>query len=402
MEFVNREKELEYLRQAYKRPDADLLVLYGRRRVGKTRLIKEFIQEKPHIYFLCDRTLEIELQRRMQSAIGLSLRDPLLEGMEFRDWEALFRYWLDRADFSQKIILIIDEFQYLARANPAFPSILQRLWDEHLKSYNLFLILCGSLIRMMYTSTLSYESPLYGRRTGQMRLEPLSFLDVRTFLPHLCFQELMAFYSVTGGVPRYIEILDPEKDIFENIERFILDKNQYLYAEPRFILNEEVTETATYFSILRVIAEGEHKIGKIASRLRLSPPNLTRYFEVLIDLGILQRQVPITEEQPQKSKKGLYFIRDPFFRFWFRYVFPFQSQLEIENREYVLGKIRTDFSYLQASTFESIAGDLLAEWNKQDLPPFSPEKWGRWWSRNQEIDLVALNTPSKEILFGEC
>lgn len=402
MRFLNRKTELDYLNKEYQQPQSNFLVLYGRRRVGKTSLLKEFIQDKPHIYFLTDKQLEVELIRRMQQAIGFFLNDPLFEQIEFRDWEALFRYWLDRADFSNKIVFVIDEFQYLLKANSAFPSILQRLWDEFLQNKNVFLILCGSLIHMMYSSTLSYQSPLYGRRSGQIRLEPLNFLNFKEFFPQLDFQKLVEFYSVIGGVPKYIEVFNPQQTLFENVENFILNKNEYLYYEPRFILSEEITETMTYFSILRTIAEGEHKIGNIAGKLHLSAHNITKYLDKLIDLGIIKRQVPVTEAQPQKSKKGLYFIRDHFFRFWFQYVFPYQSQLELEHISYVLEKVKEGFSRFVAPVFESISLELLAHWNALHRLPFPLEKWGRWWNRHHEIDILAFNTSTKEILFGEC
>ena len=402
MKFVNRNSELNYLNKAYQSQDSNFVIIYGRRRVGKTRLIKEFIQNKPHIYFLCDKELEVDLLRRLQRSIASFLNDNMLEKIEFQNWETLFEYFLNHADFSQKLVFIIDEFPYVVKANSAFPSILQRLWDELLLSKNVFLILCGSLVHMMYNTTLSYTSPLYGRRTGQIRLEPITFLDFKEFFPGLNFQDLVEFYSVIGGVPKYIESITPDRNILVNIENSILNKNEYLYHEPRFILGEEVTEAMTYFSILRVIAEGEHKIGNIAGKLHLPTPNLTKYLETLIDLDILQRQVPITEEQPSKSKKGLYFIKDNFFRFWFYYIFPYQSQLELDYTVYVLKKIRSSFSQFISPVFESITQQLLSRWNTENLLPFTFEKCGRWWNRNQEIDLIALNAETKNILFCEC
>jgi len=402
MEFFDRIKELAALNREYQQRHANFLVLYGRRRVGKTRLLKEFIQDKPHIYFLVDKQLEIDLRRRFQQSIGYFLKDEVLGKIEFNDWDGLFRYWLDRTDFSKKVVLVIDEFQYLVKVNPAFPSILQRWWDEEFQTKNVFLILCGSLMNMMYSSTLSYQSPLYGRRTGQIRLEPISFPDFQEFFPDLTFQQLVEFYSVIGGVPKYMEFVNLQHSIFENIRTIILDRNAYLYHEPRFILSEELTEIMTYFSILRTIAEGEHKIGNIAAKLHLPTNRLTKYLELLIDLGLLERQVPVTEEQPQKSKKGLYFIRDYFFRFWFHYVFPFQSLLEMDHTDFVLEKIRADFSHFVAPVFEAISQALVGHWNATDQLPFKPERWGRWWSRQQEIDVVALNASSREILFGEC
>ena len=402
MKFIDRNSELHYLNKAYQGQHSNFVVIYGRRRVGKTRLIKEFIQDKPHIYFLCDKELEVNLLKRMQRSIASFLNDDMLEKIEFHDWESLFEYFLNHADLSQKTVLIIDEFPYLVKANSAFPSILQRLWDELLAPQNIFLILCGSMVHMMYNTTLSYDSPLYGRRTGQMRLEPISFLDFREFFPNLTFPELVEFYSVVGGVPKYIETIVPDKTIFENIENSILNKNEYLYQEPRFILGEEITEAMTYFSILRTIAEGEHKIGNIAGKLNLPGSNITKYLEVLIDLDILQRQVPITEKQPTKSKKGLYFIKDNFFRFWFYYIFPHQNQLELDYTDYVLKIIRSNFFHFVAPVFETIAQQLLGHWNSENRLPFTFEKCGRWWNRNQEIDVIALNNETKEILFCEC
>ena len=402
MKFVNRNSELHYLEKEYQRPGSNFVVIYGRRRVGKTRLIKEFVQGKPHIYFLCDKEIEINLLRRMKASIALFLNDDVLEKMEVKDWDGLFLYLLNRADASQKIVIIIDEFQYLAKANPAIPSIFQRLWDENLQHKNIFIILCGSLIHMMYNTALSYKSPLYGRRTGQIRLNPIAFTDFKNFYPEFSFIQLVEYYAVTGGVPKYIEIFDAKKNIFKNIESSILNKNEYLYHEPRFILNEEVTEVTTYFSILQTIAQGDHKIGNIAARLNISAPNLTKYIEILIDLDILERQVPITEKFPNKSKKGLYFIKDNFFRFWFSYVFPSQSQLEMENISYVLEKIHTDFSMFVAPIFESVSADLVAHWNASGLLPAHFQRWGRWWNRDVEIDVIALNEETKEILFCEC
>ena len=402
MKFVNRKSELLYLEKEYQHPGCNFVVIYGRRRVGKTRLIKEFVQGKPHIYFLCDREIEINLLRRMKTSIALFLNDEVLEKMEVKDWDGIFLYLLDRADASQKIVIIIDEFQYLAKANPAIPSIFQRLWDEKLQHKNIFLILCGSLIHRMYNTTLSYKSPLYGRRTGQMKLNPIGFYDFQNFFPDLSFAQLVEYYAVAGGVPKYIEIFDPDKSIFENIEVSILNKNEYLYHEPRFILNEEVTEATNYFSILQTIAHGEHKIGNIAARLNISASNLTKYIEILIELDILERQVPVTEKFPNKSKKGLYFIKDNFFRFWCSYIFPFQSQLEMENIGYVLEKVQNSFSMFVAPIFESVSAELVAHWNASGLLPAHFQRWGRWWDRDSEIDVIALNEETKEILFCEC
>jgi AAA+ ATPase superfamily predicted ATPase len=402
LKFINRDREMVFLEDEYLKKGAGFLVIYGRRRVGKTTLIEEFIKGKRAIYFMADNQVERDLLKRLQQTMARSLRDPLMERIDFTSWDDLFEYWLAREDFSKKIVFVMDEFQYLAKVNPAFPSILQRLWDKSLKGKNIFLILCGSLINMMYAAALSYESPLYGRRTGQIKIDPISFNDYAEFFPNMNPVKKLEFYAITGGVPKYIESLSPNKTVWENIRHNILSKKSYLYSEPRFILNEEITETLNYFSILKTIAEGEHKIGNIASKMGIKANILTKYLDMLISLDILERQVPVTEEKPEKSKMGLYYIKDNFFRFWFRYVFPNQSYLEIEEEEYVLSRIQQDFANFVGLVYEKACLDRIPVLSKEGKLPFKPERWGRWWTRSDEIDIVALNTKTKEILCGEC
>jgi len=400
--FIDRTPELSTLKSEYDKKGAGLIVIYGRRRVGKTTLIREFLKNKPHIYFLADKQIETELIGRLRNSISEYLKDPNLAEIEFKTWDSLFDYWIKHADFSNKVVFVIDEFQYLASVNNAFPTIFQRVWDEKLKERNILVILCGSLINMMYSTTLSYNSPLYGRRTGQIKLDPVSFKYFHNFFPHVSDEKLIELYSVIGGIPKYIEIFNPQKNVFENIKEHILEKKGYLYAEPRFILSEEVSETTTYFSILKTIASGRHKMGNIASRLMTSTQNLTGYFNMLIDLGILERRVPVTEAMPEKSKMGLYFIKDNFFRFWFRYVFANQNYLEMENTDYVFRKVKDEFDEFVSLTFEDIAANIFFDQKVIRSLPFEPEKWGRWWDRKNEIDLVAINSSEKKALFIEC
>jgi len=400
--FTDRTPELSTLKSEYDKKGAGLIVIYGRRRVGKTTLIREFLKNKPHLYFLADKQIESELIGRLRNSVSEYLKDAHLPEIEFKTWDSLFDYWIRHADFFNKVVFVIDEFQYLASVNNAFPTIFQRVWDDKLKERNILVILCGSLINMMYSTTLSYNSPLYGRRTGQIKLDPVSFKYFHNFFPHVSDEKLIELYSVIGGIPKYIEIFNPQKNVFENIKVHILEKKGYLYAEPRFILSEEVSETTTYFSILKTIASGQHKMGNIASRLMTSTQNLTGYFNMLIDLGILERRVPVTEAMPEKSKMGLYFIKDNFFRFWFRYVFANQNYLEMENTDYVFRKVKDEFDEFVSLTFEDIAANIFFDQKVIRSLPFEPEKWGRWWDRKNEIDLVAINSSEKKALFIEC
>jgi AAA+ ATPase superfamily predicted ATPase len=400
--FWDRERELGFLEKEYRKPGGSLMVVYGRRRVGKTTLLKEFMADKPALYFLADQQLETEQRRRFQETLASFLADPLILGVEFKNWDTLFAYLEQHASFERKVVLVLDEFQYLARANPAFPSILQRLWDERWRERNVFLLLCGSLVGMMYNTTLSYQSPLYGRRTGQIRLRPLSFVDYGGVFPQRSFNQQVELYSVTGGVPKYIEAFAGEHDLLTLLTEQVLDRHGPLYDEPHFVLSEEISEGATYFSILRAIAHGERKVGKIAGLLEVQTNRLSRYLRTLIDLDLLEHRVPITETQPEKSKRGLYFLADQFFRFWFHYVFPNRSYLEVGNVDYVRRKIEDSFDQYVSLAFEECCRQHLWHLMEQGKLPFTLQRIGAWWSKDAEIDVVGLNEETGDIVFGEC
>ena len=249
---------------------------------------------------------------------------------------------------------------------------------------------------MMYRETLAYNSPLYGRRTSQINLKQIPFKYYKEFFGAKTNIDFVKFYSITGGIPKYIEVLNKEENIFEIINNELLNKNKFLYVEPRFILQEEVNEVSTYFSILEAIAAGNRKLSTITKRLGMQSNRLTVYLKQLFELDIIEKIVPVTETNPEKSKKGLYFIKDNYFKFWFKFIFPYQSYLEIENKEFVLEKIASEFDLYVSETFEDISKDLLFELEL----PFIVKKHGKWWDRNAEIDVVAIG--EDEILFGEC
>lgn len=313
MKFIGRHQELQTLEAEYRR-DGGFVVIYGRRRVGKTTLIKEFMKGKPAFYFLATEEVESQSMKRLSGVIARATGNAMLQRVTFSDWLDLFQE-IAKYRPEEKKILVIDEFPYLVKTNPAFPSILQNAWDELLKDSNTMLILCGSLLGMMQKHALSYDSPLYGRRTAQLRLAPLSFSEVYAARPQ-SFEAAVEEYSVTGGVPKYLELFQPDEDLTEQLERLVLSKSGFLYEEPNFLLRDEVQTAANYFSIIRAIADGNHKLGKIAGALGLETSALTPYLSTLIDLGFLKKEVPITEKNPEKSRKGLYFISDNFTRFW--------------------------------------------------------------------------------------
>ncbi len=364
--------------------------------MGKTRLIREFISGKQGLYFLADTQTEKLNMMRLQARAAEILDDGVLRKTEFQDWYDLLEYIVQvgtRKD--EKFILAIDEFQYLVQVNPAFVTLLQRFIDEVMQNTRCMLILCGSIISLMYKSTLAYGSPLYGRRTAQLKLMPLDYENFCAFYPRLNDIHRIQLYALLSGIPKYIELFEDDTDIFAAIRQNFLDQGGFYYQEPRFLLGEEVSENKTYFSILQVIARGEHQLGKIAARIGLENRNITSFLNKLRDMEIIVRQVPVFEKIPEKSKKGLYFIKDHFLRFWFSYIFTYSNELEMGHIDYVMSKIRESFAEFCAPVFEQVC---LEKMNKHS--PFPVLKIGRHWERQMEIDVVAIG--EEDILFGEC
>lgn len=390
--FVNREKELQLLEDEYTEESFRFSILYGRRRVGKTTLLKKYIEQKEAIYFLVTLENENIILERFQAIVADFFDDDFLRELQFQDIKQIFKYIASKK-LKRKLIIIIDEFQYLTKINNSIPSQFQLIVDEIVASSNIHLILCGSIISMMYEQTLSYNSPLYGRRTSAIKLEALKFNYIEKFFTHKTQNELIELYGVLYGVPKYLEMFKDTDNIFNSIEKNILSTDAYLFDEPRYILQNEVNEPITYFTILEAIAHGEHKIGHIASRLGKNVQNITSFISKLIELDIIYKDIPITEENPAKSKKGLYFIKDNFFRFWFLYVLPYKSQLELGNTQYVLNKIKENFSGYIAKTYEDLA--IAYTLKKYELL-----KCGRWWSKTDEIDVVGVG--EDYLIVGEC
>ena len=390
--FVNREKELQRLQEEYQNDDFRFSILYGRRRVGKTTLLKNYIYNKDAIYFLVTLESENIVLKRFQNIVADFFDDDFLRSVELSDIKQLFAYIASK-ELPHKLIIIIDEFQYLSKINKSMPSQFQYIVDEILKQKNIHLILCGSIISMMYEQTLSYNSPLYGRRTSAIKLEALKFKYLEEFFQNKTQTELIELYAVLYGVPKYLEMFKDTENIFSSIEKNILSLGAYLFDEPRYILQNEVHEPITYFTILEIIASGEHKLGNIASKLNKNVQNITSFIMKLIELDIIYKEVPITEQNPLKSKKGLYFIKDNFFRFWFLYVLPYKSQLELDNTSYVLNKIKENFSGFVAKTYEDISVAYTLE--KYELL-----KCGRWWNKESEIDVVGIS--QEYMIVGEC
>lgn len=404
MRFIGRKNELHTLNTEYNR-NSSFVVIYGRRRVGKTTLIKEFLKNKSAFYYLATEELESQSMKRLANVIARTTKNTLLQKIEFTDWLDLFQLIADYKP-EEKKVLVIDEFLYLVRTNSAFPSILQNAWDEFLKDSNVMLILSGSLIGMMQKHALSYDSPLYGRGTAQMRLTPLSFTSIYE-TQNLPFEQAVEQFALTGGVPKYLEFFEDGRPLEEQLKDAVFSKNGFLYEEPNFLLKSESLTAVNYFSIIKTIADGNHKLGKIASALGQESSSLTPYLSTLSDLGFIEKRTPITEKNPEKSRKGLYFIADNFLRFWFCYVYPYKGELELDNMQIVLDEIHKDFKEkFVAFAYEDICKDIFAKLCSNNAISFVPSRIGSYWLNDYdgdtEIDVMSVDHQNKQVFAGEC
>ena len=404
MRFIGRKNELHTLNTEYNR-NSSFVVIYGRRRVGKTTLIKEFLKNKSAFYYLATEELESQSMKRLANVIARTTKNTLLQKIEFTDWLDLFQLIADYKP-EEKKVLVIDEFPYLVRTNSAFPSILQNAWDEFLKDSNVMLILSGSLIGMMQKHALSYDSPLYGRRTAQMRLTPLPFTSIYE-TQNLPFEQAVEQFALTGGVPKYLEFFEDGRPLEEQLKDAVFSKNGFLYEEPNFLLKSESLTAVNYFSIIKAIADDNHKLGKIASALGQESSSLTPYLSTLSDLGFIEKRTPITEKNPEKSRKGLYFIADNFLRFWFCYVYPYKGELELDNMQIVLDEIHKDFKEkFVAFAYEDICKDIFAKLCSNNAISFVPSRIGSYWLNDYdgdtEIDVMSVDHQNKQVFVGEC
>ena len=395
--FVNRERELESLRQEYLRPGASLYVLYGRRRLGKTRVLAEFLDRVPGIYHMADRSAERDAVRLLAQSMARGLGEPALAVADYPDWYALLATF-DRFRPEGKTLLVLDEYQYLCASSPAFSSVLQRWWDEHWARQPIMLVLCGSILSMMYRETLARSSPLYGRRTAQWLLTPMRFREVAGFLPALDERGRLEMWSLTGGVPRYAELAAPYLSFRDAFRSLVLQKDGPLYAEASLLLQEEVTTPNLYWSVLHAIAAGACRISEIAGRIGLPANQLTRYLAALHEMGLVRREVSVTEPNPARSKRGVYQITDLFVRLWFGCVAPFESLLELGRVEDAEALMADRLSRHCAWAFEDVCRqyveDRAAEWGAIAV--------GRWWDAKGDVDVAAVDAGGRVVAAGEC
>ena len=359
--------------------------------MGKTELLRRHFEDRRHLYCVGDLTnAQLQVQSISQR-LGALWRDPFLAEGRFSSWSDLLAYPPLQ---TSPLDLVLDEFPYLCEAEPALPSLIQKQWDLHWSRADVRLALCGSSISFMENEVLSEKSPMFGRRTAQMRLRPLTAWDCKAFLPNYSAADRVRAFACFGGVPAYLSKMDPSQTLEDNLCNLILDPVAYLYEEPLLLLHQELREPRTYFSVLRALAAGLTRLNDIAQRIGVDGHKLSRYLETLIRLELVERIVPATDES-EHSRRGLYRIRDPFLRFWFAFVQDNRSEIDAgAGRALLENLIRPRLPHFCSQTFE----DLCAEWVRKNT--FRCKKVGRWWDRAHELDVLAYN--DEEVLFGEC
>ena len=395
MTFYDREEELAALSGAFESPGSDVFVVYGRRRVGKTELLKQFCTDRLHMYFLASQEAEHRQREKFidQVAAFFDDRTPRIDG-----WDEAFDYLGEKLQ-SEAVVVVIDEFPYLVAENDSVPSYVQGFVDEQLQETDSMLILCGSSVSTMESAVLGHKSPLYGRRTGQLNVQPFSFQQARAVIDYETVDAIRS-YAVTGGTPMYLTLFDYGRSLAENVRSQVLSPSAVLYNEPEFLLRTELRNPARYMSILEAVAMGHTTPNEISGATGIDAGPLSKYLQTLRQLRLIDREVPVTASA-KKSKRSRYRVADEFLRFWFRYVEPNRSSIEEAPDIVYDGTIAPDLPMHVAITFEDVCKEAVWEGIRRgEFEPYS--EVGRWWYNKDEIDIVGLAPNDDRILFAEC
>ncbi|MDR1700120.1 MAG: AAA family ATPase [Lachnoclostridium sp.] len=419
--FIGREQEIKFFEDKYNSPGGQLVVLYGRRRIGKTEILHHFCEGKPHVFYSC-RELSNAKQLAAFSERILKAGSPASKYVTaFEDWETAFESILELPSGGKKKLLIIDEFPYMCKGDLSIPSILQILWDENLKNQDVMIVLCGSAMSFIEKKILSEKKPLYGRATGIYKMYELPFDDAIKFFPHYSDEDKMLAYSILGGIPHYLRQFDPSLSLRDNVIKNVLTKGCILYNEVEFLIRQELREPAFYNTVIEAIALGNTKLNDIYMKTQIDKAKISVYLKNLMELQILEREFSVLsgDKEQATSTRGLYRITDNFFRFWFSFVSPNLSDLETGDADGVFAyAVEPQFNDFASNVFETVCREFVRKKNRLGELSFRVSKLGRWWGKlNQtvltegkekitavdtEIDIVAVDAKSKNYILGEC
>lgn len=400
MKFYGRENELLELEKSFNSKNFEFTVIYGRRRVGKTYLIQKYIEDKECIYYMASQTGDLNLERLsilVNEKMGFGNNGPI-----YKDYFTLFQA-VGRLAKDKRMVFVIDEFPYIAESESGISSIIQSMCDHDWKDTKLHLILCGSSMSFMEKQVLSAKSPLYGRRTSQIKLNPFTFFETKKFLQGMDKEDIAVIHSVTGGVAEYISFVDVKLGLDDNLINLFFNPSGRLFEEPINLLNQELKSPEVYNQIIYAIANGASKNIDISNKTGISSGSLSPYLKNLIDLGLIKKETPYGKNS---GRKTIYRIKDGCFRFYYKYVLRFQSQIAAYQGEKLYREfVKEDLSNFMGESFEEISYEFFEKINKEAKLPGYVLSYGRWWGNNpiekkeEEIDL--LGEGKSFSIFGE-
>ena len=401
--ILGRDKELKLMNDLYNKGGFQLLLLYGRRRIGKTTLITEFIKNKKSIFFSAEQDTKENNMNKFSKIVFDYFSVSNLEN--FKSFDNLLLYIIEQIG-NEKLVLVIDELPYFCKYYKSLLSSLQHIIDHKLKKTNIYLILCGSYMSFMENEVLGEKSPIFGRRTAQMKLKELDYLDASLFFKKKNAIEKSEIYGALGGTALYLSLYNNELSFKENINDLYLKSIGYLYEEAKILLKQEIEEPYTYNAIIEAIAHGYTKANEIATKIGEETSKCIKYINTLIGLGLIIKETPFDEKE--NNRKTIYQISDLMFRFWYRYVFSNHSLIEQDGGKVVFEKIiMPTYNDYMGHVFEKICIQYLNRANILGKLPFIFTKVGRWWGSDKktkkqvEIDIVASDG-NKNYLFCEC
>ena len=403
--FIGRSEELVLLNDIWESSKSALIILYGRRRVGKTRLLTHWIQdhEEHGLYWMAPATSALDQLRSFSQAF-MDFADPeapIPEDFTFVSWELAFQQVSRRAT-DKPLVLFIDEVTYLMEVTPSFVAILQKAWDQWLSKSNVILALSGSQMGMMQRDILSYKAPLYGRSSAQIKLPPLPFGVTNQYFPNYTAEQRVAVYAIWGGIPAYWERINLDLTVIENLQNQLRPANAWMLDEPRVLLQDFITDPYNYVGVIRAIAHGAHTLSAISKRSGLSGGPASKYISVLRDTGFVRRRIPIMERSPD-SRRGRYFITDPYLRFFYRFLASHQSKLALGKLSQTIELIEEELTaFIHANTWQELCREWVLLASASGYFPLSIDEVGSEWKRTYAFDVVGVNFDERSLVVGNC
>jgi AAA+ ATPase superfamily predicted ATPase len=402
--FRGRESELALIDKLWETPKASLLILYGRRRIGKTRLLTHWREQRPDqaLYWVAEPMSALDQLRSFSQALYNFSQPhaPVPMDITYSNWEQAFWHVAELTK-DRRMALLIDEFTYLLDVEPNIVGTLQKAWDHWLKDSNLMLTLSGSQMGLMQKKVLSYEAPLYGRATSHLKLPPLPFGVTREFFPKYSARERVQIYAVFGGVPAYWERLEQTRTVLDNVQEQVLTPNSFMQEEPLWLLQDFITDPYNYVGIMQAIARGDRTSAGICNRTGLPKGHVSRYLSILRDTGFVERRIPVTESA--KSRRSRYYVTDPYLRFYYHFLSAQKTQLAIGGQQQALENIQQMLpAFIEENTWQELCLEWLLRTSANGELPFVLQDVGGAWTRSTSVDVAGINRDTNHLVLGTC